>query len=224
MSTQNLLEKLQIGSEKNILIQGLPSSVEKHFSKINYSKNVTPLLKIKRIDYALIFALSNSQLCKILQEVLPALSMNVKLWIAYPKPASKIASDLSKDCSWQVLKDNGFASSEDVEMDTVWSAMHFERMPAENTTEIMKDAKKTDNVYQPSEAKFDKKLSIVPVELSTLFNKQLKAKEFFFSLSTNHQKQYVTWITGAKRADVRERRLEATVEKLLAGKKSPLEK
>ncbi len=226
MSTQSLLEKLQIGSEKNILIQGLPSSVEKHFSKINYSKNLTPLLKIRKIDFALVFALSNSQLCRILQDVFPALSINAKLWIAYPKPASKIASDLHKDCSWQILKDNAFEISEDIEMDTVWSAMHFTRVNNADATEIMKDAKKSsDNVYQSSKTnKFEKKLSIVPVELSTLFNKQLKAKEFFFSLSPSHQKQYVTWITGAKRADVRERRLEATVEKLLAGKKSPLEK
>lgn len=223
MSSESLLEKLQIGSEKNILIQGLPSSVEKHFSKLNFSKNVTPLLKIKKIDFALIFALSSSQLGNILKDVLPALGLHSKLWIAYPKPASKIVSDLSKECSWQIMTDNGFASGENFEMDTVWSAMQFERTVTGNEM-LMKDSKKSETVSQPSKAKFDKKLSIVPVELSTLFKKQVKAKEFFFSLSPNHQKQYVTWITGAKKEDVRQRRLEATVEKLLAGKKSPMEK
>lgn len=223
MASQSLLEKLQLGSEKNILIQGLPSSVEKHFSKISFSKNVTPLLKIKKIDFALIFALSNSQLCNILKDVFPALNINAKLWIAYPKPASKIVSDLNRDCSWSVLKDSGFESKEDVEMDTVWSAINFVREFTGDAA-IMKEAKKSDTVSAPTSAKFEKKLSIIPVELSTLFNKQVEAKEFFASLSPNNQKQYVTWITGAKRADVKQRRLEATVEKLLAGKKSPLEK
>lgn len=223
MSTQSLLEKLQIGNERNILIQGLPSSVEKHFSKINYSKNVTPLLKIKKIDFALIFVLSSSQLCNILKDVLPALNIKSKLWIAYPKPASKIVSDLSKDCSWKVMKENGFIPGENFEMDTVWSAMHFERELTENEA-LIKEVKKSDTVSHPSKATFEKKLSIIPVELSTLFKKQVKAKEFFFSLSPNHQKQYVTWITGAKKDDVRQRRLEATLEKLLAGKKSPMEK
>ena len=222
MSTQSLLEKLQIGTAKNILIQGLPSSVEKQFSKINFSKNVTPLLKIKKIDFALVFALSSSQLSNILKEVYPALNVNSKLWIAYPKPASKIVSDLNRDCSWQVLKENGYDPKEDLEMDSVWSVINFEK-EFTGDTQLIKDAKKTETISAPSSAKFQKKLSIIPVELSTLFNKQVKAKEFFASLSPNHQKQYVTWITGAKRDDVKQRRLEATVEKLLAGKKSPLD-
>jgi len=41
----NLLEKLQYTEQKNILIQGLPSSIEKQFAKLAFAKNVTPLLK-----------------------------------------------------------------------------------------------------------------------------------------------------------------------------------
>ena len=51
-----------------------------------------------------------------------------------------------------------------------------------------------------------------------------KAREVFQNLSANDQKEYVEWIEGAKRKDTRSRRLEATVEKLLAGKRSPMEK
>lgn len=39
--SQNILEKLQLKDEKNLLIQGLPSSVEKQFAKLNYCKNLT---------------------------------------------------------------------------------------------------------------------------------------------------------------------------------------
>jgi len=53
---QNLLEKLQLKEEKNLLIQGMPSSIEKQFAKLSFSKNVTPLLRSKRIDFALVFA------------------------------------------------------------------------------------------------------------------------------------------------------------------------
>ena len=48
--TQTLFEKLQYKEEKNLLIQGLPSSIEKQFSKLTFAKNVTPLLKSRRID------------------------------------------------------------------------------------------------------------------------------------------------------------------------------
>src|SRR5437870_2634274 len=85
-----LFEKLQLKDEKNLLIQGLPSTIEKQFAKVSFAKNVTPLLKMRKIDFALIFALNQSQLNAILIEVIPALQQNAKLWIAFPKVTSKI--------------------------------------------------------------------------------------------------------------------------------------
>jgi hypothetical protein len=127
MSNQSLFEKLQLKDEKNLLIQGLPSSIEKQFAKLSYAKNVTPLLRSRKIDFALIFAVNHQQLCNILHEVFPALHGDSKLWIAYPKTASKIASDLNRDCSWQILSDNDFVSVTDVTLDHVWTAMHFRK-------------------------------------------------------------------------------------------------
>src|SRR6478672_8605277 len=98
--SQTLFEKLLIQDERNLLIQGLPSSIEKQFAKLSFSKNVTPLLKSRKIDFALVFAVSESQLTGILQEVLPALKTDAKLWIAYPKTSSKIATNLNRNCSW----------------------------------------------------------------------------------------------------------------------------
>ena len=58
--SQNILEKLELRDEKNILIQGLPSSIEKQFVKLSFSKNVTPLLKMRKIDFALVFAVNEN--------------------------------------------------------------------------------------------------------------------------------------------------------------------
>ena len=99
----NLLEKLHLNGEKNLLIQGLPSSIEKQFMKLSFAKNVTPLLRSKKIDFALIFAVNQNQLNGILSEVVPALSANGKFWVAYPKASSKIVSDLNRSGSWDFL-------------------------------------------------------------------------------------------------------------------------
>ena len=123
--SQTLFEKLQLEDEKNLLIQGLPSTIEKQFSKLSFSKNVTPLLKTRKIDFALVFALNSNQLCKILSEVCPALHATGKLWVAYPKATSKITSDLNRDCSWNSLTGQGFETGEIVELDYVWSAQLF---------------------------------------------------------------------------------------------------
>ncbi len=122
MAAETLLEKLQIKDEKNLLIQGLPSSIEKQFIKLTFSKNVTPLLKKRKIDFALVFAVSQRQLADILKDVIPALQDGAKLWIAYPKLTSKIASDLSRDKNWDFVSDYGFEAVRMIALDNVWSA------------------------------------------------------------------------------------------------------
>ncbi|MEO6456038.1 MAG: hypothetical protein ABIN97_18300 [Ginsengibacter sp.] len=122
-----LIEKLHLKDEKNLLIQGLPSTIEKQFAKLSFAKNVTPLIKIRKIDFALIFALNQAQLNGILMEVIPALQPSAKLWIAFPKQASKIVSDLNRDCTWNYLTKNGFERDAQVILDYVWNALLFKK-------------------------------------------------------------------------------------------------
>ncbi len=121
----NIFEKLQFCEEKNVLIQGIPSTLEKYFTKLSFAKNVTPLLKSRKIDFALVFAINYNQLSQILHDVLPALREKGKLWIAYPKPTSKIVSDLNRDCQWECLQNKGFSKIDEVVIDHVWTALRF---------------------------------------------------------------------------------------------------
>jgi len=127
MALPTVLEKLKLSEEKNILIQGLPSAIERPFSKITYSKSVTPLLKIKKIDFALLFAFSVKQLALVIDEVIPALNDEATFWVAYPKPASKIKSELSRDYKWEVLTDLGYEIAEEIILDSIWLAVRFSK-------------------------------------------------------------------------------------------------
>lgn len=129
---QSLLEKLQLNDEKSLLIQGLPSSIEKQFIKLNFSKNVTPWLRNKKIDFALVFAVNETQLKGIIHEVLPALHEDGKLWVAYPKTSSKIATTLNRDCSWTCLTHSGYCGVEEVTLDHVWTAQFFKKIQVVN--------------------------------------------------------------------------------------------
>lgn len=220
-SFQNILEKLQLKEEKNILIQGLPSSVEKQFAKLSYNKNLTPLLKTRKIDFALIFAINQLQLNNILKEVFSALHTESKLWIAYPKTTSKIVSDLNRDASWEILSKNDYEAVRQVTLDHVWIAMRFKKLdqiPNRNRTFV---EFKAANIKIDD---FEKRLIALPIELDKLFAAHEEAREFFTSLSILHQKEYLSWIQGAKKEETKQKRLEATLEKLLAGKNRPSEK
>jgi hypothetical protein len=125
--SQTIIDKLQIKNEKNILIQGLPSSIEKQFSKLSFAKNLTPLLKSRKIDFALVFAVSENQLNGILDDIIPALKEDSRLWVAYPKLTSKITTDLNRDGSWSKLADAEYENIEQVSLDHVWHAASFKK-------------------------------------------------------------------------------------------------
>lgn len=218
---QTMFEKLQLTEEKNLLIQGLPSSIEKQFAKISFAKNVTPLLKSRRIDFALVFAINQTQLNGILKEVLPALDEGGKLWVAYPKSTSKIVSDLNRDCSWQLLNQSGFESEHQVVLDHVWTAQRFIKpeCPKVGETRFIKET------TQHEIAGIDNKTRTVtpPADLQALFQKNKKAAQFFDKLSFTNKKEYIKWIETAG-VKARTERLESAVEKLLEQKKNPSEK
>lgn len=125
--SQTIFEKLQLKDERTILIQGLPSSIEKQFCKLSFAKNLTPLLRSRKIDFALVFAVSESQLNSILSDIMPAMKDETRLWIAYPKLTSKIVTDLNRESSWSKLVDAGYESGESVALDHVWSAINYKR-------------------------------------------------------------------------------------------------
>ena len=215
---QNLLEKLQLSEEKNLLIQGLPSSIEKQFIKLVFAKNVTPLLKTRKIDFALVFAVSHHQLRTILGEVIPALHENAKFWIAYPKSTSKIVTDLNRECSWDCIRTIGFDSVDEITLDHCWTAVRFRKAPVKALSRVSNTMYSTsENInYQPAVA--------TPNEFEKELRRSKVAHRFFEALSHSHQKEYVSWITNAKREDTRSRRMEVAIDKLIAGKRTPAEK
>jgi hypothetical protein len=217
MSLQNVLEKLQLKDEKNLLIQGLPSSVEKQFSKLSFAKNVTPLLKSRKIDFALVFAISQKQLKGILADVLPALQINAKLWIAYPKLTSKIASDLSRDANWDCITDKGYETVRSIALDNVWTALRFKKP---DTAENSAKGESFSTANPAAGIDYDKRTVETPDELKKLLNKNKEALTTYEALSFSHKREFVEWILSAKKEETKTKRLHTTIEKLAEGKKT----
>ncbi|MEO6547182.1 MAG: YdeI/OmpD-associated family protein [Ferruginibacter sp.] len=213
--SQSLLEKLQLKDEKNLLIQGLPSTVEKQFVKISFAKNVTPLLKARKIEFALVFAISHKQLKDILRDVVPALHENAKLWVAYPKVSSKIVSDLTRECHWECITQHGFEGVRLIALDNIWSAMRFKKLEKIRIPSIVNEVPGID---------LEKRTITTPAELEALFAKNEPAKAFFETLSFTNKKEYITWISSAKREETKQARLESTIDKLTYLKRNPSEK
>ena len=216
MSNLSLFEKLQLIDEDSMLIQGLPSSIEKQFVKLSYAKNVTPLVRKRKVDFALVFAVNQTQLVNIMRDVLPALHGDSKLWIAYPKVTSKIVSDLNRESSWDYFTQKEYEGVSLIDLDHMWSAMRFKQ---NGTTSHIIPSETKYQVEEKIEVKsvaFDKKLTAIPSFLEKAFTKHQQAKELFKSLPISHQNEYVVWIEGAKKDETKQRRLDSVIEKLMA--------
>lgn len=151
--SQTIFEKLQLKNEKTLLIQGLPSSIEKQFSKVSFAKNLTPLLRSRKIDFALVFAVSENQLNNILHDIMPALKDDSKLWIAHPKATSKIVTDLNRESSWHKLTSAGYESGEQVTLDHVWNAVNFKKPEGVEVSEVFEvevEVKRTTSLKKKS--------------------------------------------------------------------------
>ncbi len=219
MALQTVLEKIQLKDEKNILVQGLPSSIEKQFIKLSFAKSVTPLLRSRKIDFALVFAISKIQLNDILKDVLPAMHEEAKLWVAYPKLTSKIVSDLCRDCNWEMITDLGFESVRLITLDSTWTAIRFKKL------EQIKQNKTSFSTTNPARGiNYKTRTVSIPDEMKSVFKKNKDAGVFFDSLSFTNKREYVEWVVEPKRMETRTKRLESVLEKLSTGKKNPTAK
>jgi len=70
---------------------------------------------------------------------------------------------------------------------------------------------------KPKKAKAKKELA-VPPDLAAALKKNAKARATFEGFSPSHKREYIEWITEAKREETREKRLATTIEWLTAGK------
>ena len=60
----------------------------------------------------------------------------------------------------------------------------------------------------------------IPKDLMKELKKDKEAKAFFDKLSYTHQREYVTWVTEAKREETRQNRILKTIEMLKKGQKA----
>jgi len=63
----------------------------------------------------------------------------------------------------------------------------------------------------------------VPADLQAALAKNKKARENFERFAPSHKKQYIFWITQAKREETRRRRIDETIKLLTEGKKSRID-
>lgn len=190
----------------------------------NFDQTLSPLpagVKIsgdaKNYNQVHWFVRNKAQMEKELNNVLKLMKDEVICWIYYPKGASKIQTDLTRDKGWDALLKHDFQWLSLISFDDTWSAF---AMRSKTDADKKKDT-------QPKEREMfnyidtQKKIVTLPDDLATVLKKNKKANEFFQTLSFTNKKEYVEWIVTAKREETRNERIKGTIERLEKGWKNP---
>ncbi|HEX2616079.1 MAG TPA: YdeI/OmpD-associated family protein [Flavobacteriales bacterium] len=167
-----------------------------------------------------LFVKSKAELKKEFPKARKALAPDGLLWVSFPKGGSGIQTDLNRDRGWEAMQDVPMRWLALIAFDDTWSAFLMQNSPPKAASNANADYHA--NAAQWADAKT--KTVKVPDDLAAAFKKSAKAKQAFEALAYTNRKEYVMWVVGAKRAETRVDRLKKTVEKLLAGKKTPQEK
>ena len=76
-----------------------------------------------------------------------------------------------------------------------------------------------DSVLVELEHDLEKREVTIPEDVQNLLREYPEAQTFFEKLSYTHRKEYINWITSAKREETRAKRMVEFIEKLLRKKK-----
>lgn len=87
---------------------------------------------------------------------------------------------------------------------------------------MVKEAKRLneEGIKEPKLARAKGRIRVtVPADLRNTLARHPKARAFFTGLAPSHRREYVEWITEAKRPETRAKRIVTTLEWLVAGKR-----
>lgn len=208
----SLAKKLAIKTGDHVLVLRAPQSVVDALGLPEGTKvSSSPPRPGATFDAVLIFVSSAKGLADHAPKALLAVKEGGVLWFAYPKKTSGVESDLSRDEGWTAVYSRGWGPVAQVALDATWSAI---RMKPEASIE--RKPRSAAAPSSPSTKRADADL-VVPDELTDALKRDKAAQATWRSLAPSHKREYVGWITEAKRAETRARRIAQAIELLAQG-------
>lgn len=158
-----------------------------------------------RYDAIIVFVNNQSELERITQPVIRAVTESTIFWIAYPKASSGIQTDITRDKGWESVTTHGMIPVSQVSVDEKWSALRFRHVTA------------VKKITRGSTTGERKDLKIPADFLDALSANHLLVA--FEKLAFTHRKEYICWIEEAKKEDTRIKRVAKAVIMIAENKK-----
>lgn len=209
----SLAKKLLIKSGHRVLVLRAPQAITELLVLPEGASITSSNTARGTFDVVLIFVSSAKGLTDHAPKALTTLSPGGVLWFAYPKKTSGVSSDLSRDEGWAPLRTRGWGPVAQVAIDATWSAVRFK-------PEAEIDRQPRETAAPKAQSGAGKRVLVdlvVPDELSDGLRLDKAASATWKALSPPNKREYVSWITEAKKPETRSRRIARALELLAAG-------
>lgn len=219
----SLAKKLLIKAGQKVLVLRAPAAALEAIAPPAGVTLTTANASQGGFDVVVIFVSSAKGLSDHAPRAITAVKPEGVLWFAYPKKTSGVSSDLTRDEGWQPLITRGWGPVAQVAIDATWSAVRFkpEESVARKTPGQLPGQRvaKAPSKTPSSSGGIKRPIAdlVVPDELSDGLRKNKAAAATWKDLAPSHKREYVSWITEAKRPDTRTRRIAQAIELLAQG-------
>ncbi|WP_224999790.1 YdeI/OmpD-associated family protein [Cesiribacter sp. SM1] len=211
MEATALSAKLAIKPAEKTLFLNSPADLLPVLENIRHDTNAEGNAAYQNL---LLFVHSQAELQQLAPVALASLAPGAKLWIAYPKKSSAIKTNINRDEGWEPIVKKGWSPVTQIAINNTWSALRFKP-----EGEISRKGPRIANGSSVGQQTERPELT-VPEYLQALLDKHPAAKTFFEGLAYTHRKEYLLWITEAKKEETRQRRLQQMLEMLQQQNKS----
>jgi hypothetical protein len=122
-------EKLNLKSQKQILVLNAPESFEPELSALRNVTIMRGVQDLDEIEFSLAFVTKQREVDTLGKTIAKKAKGDAVVWFAYPKGTSKkYKSEINRDTGWNVLGKQGFECVRSVAIDEDWSAVRFRRV------------------------------------------------------------------------------------------------
>lgn len=203
----SLATKLRLQENAPLYLLKAPKTVRDLFNGYNIKTTITGNPGIRQV---VIFAENKETLDGIVPKVMPRLTEDALLWIAYPKKTGKIPSDISRDNGWDAVSAAGYEPVTQVAVDEDWSALRFRSSAAigPKLRDIPMNARRIEGVD------FVNRTVTFPKDVSDALKQRKELLALLNNMSFSHKKEHAEAIVTAKKPETRARRIAKLVEML----------
>jgi predicted CoA-binding protein len=166
----------------------------------------------KNCDLVNVFVKDSAELAKHFDAAVAALKPGGVLWVSYPKKSGSIPTDLTRDKGWEYLYKAGYVGVSLVSVNDDWSSFRC-RPGTKEEIKAQQDWKPTPKQDTAG------RVVTVPPDFAQALAKVPAAHKTFEAFAYTHRKEYVQWITEAKKPETRARHIEKAVQMITTGKK-----